>query len=386
VNLGATSPTRTAVRAAAALLLLLVTLLLLEVMAAVCLWLRPGLMPPEFEGFALSDSQRDGLSRIVNGTVLYADFDPVTGWAILPNGAGGGARANAAGFRATREYQPMPPEGIVRISTYGDSFTHCDEVDNDSTWQNYLEQKVAGLEVLNFGVGGYGPDQALLRYRRFGPRYKSHVVLIGVLTENINRIVNVFRPFYYPQTAIPLTKPRFVLDGSTLRLLDNPTRTREAYRRLLGSPEAFWASFAEHDFWYRHRTRSWPLGWLSTMKIVRKVVERRRERLYDDPPTVRLFFEILRQFGAEVTAEGARPVIVFFSGPELSFYFRDGRHPHQPLLDLLDAHGLEYVNTVEAFRHTWRSVVDNVPQHYTAAENEIIADFLAAKLPRSGPR
>lgn len=374
------SATRRSVKSTAGLLLVLVTLVLLELGARFYVWMHPTSIPRDLSGFELSEKQRDVILMVLNESAKYSDFDPLTGWTILPKGVASGASANAAGFRADREYSPTPSKGIFRISTYGDSFTHCDEVDNHETWQHHLERKVDGVEALNFGVPGYGPDQALLRYRQFRDRYRSDVVLIGVFTENINRIVNVFRPFYYTHTNLPLTKPRFVLTDSGLRLMENPTKTREEYRKLLESPEEFWASFAEHDFWYRRRMRSWPLGSLAAMKILRKqtMAEEEGEPLYKDPLTVRLLFEILRQFHAEVRAEEARPIIAIFSGRRMQ-YFQDGRHPHQPLMDLLDAHGLEYLNLIQAFQNDWRSVAEG-RGHYTSKENELIAEFIAAKL------
>ena len=52
-----------------------------------------------------------------------------------------------------------------RIHTYGDSFTHCDQVNDGETWQ---EAVAAHLQepVLNYGVGGYSVYQAYRRMRR----------------------------------------------------------------------------------------------------------------------------------------------------------------------------------------------------------------------------
>ena len=49
-----------------------------------------------------------------------------------------------------------------RINTYGDSFTHGDQVNDGETWQEYLAGHL-GEPIRNFGVGGYGVYQA---YRR----------------------------------------------------------------------------------------------------------------------------------------------------------------------------------------------------------------------------
>ena len=78
-----------------------------------------------------------------------------------------------------------------------------------------------------------GPGQALLRYRRDGVKFHPHVVLIGFMSENINRVVNTFRPFYFPRSGVPFSKPRFALRGGDLVLIPNPLQSEEAYRELL---------------------------------------------------------------------------------------------------------------------------------------------------------
>src|SRR5439155_12092273 len=84
---------------------------------------------------------------------------------------------------------------VVRIAAFGDSFTHCDGVANSFTWEYLLERLNPALEVLNFGVGGYGTDQALLRYELEGMAFHPHIAILGFLPENIHRVVSVFRSF-----------------------------------------------------------------------------------------------------------------------------------------------------------------------------------------------
>jgi hypothetical protein len=52
------------------------------------------------------------------------------------------------------------PERKTRVMTFGDSFTHCDQVSDGETWQEYL---AAHLQepIRNFGVGGHSVYQAL---------------------------------------------------------------------------------------------------------------------------------------------------------------------------------------------------------------------------------
>jgi len=132
------------------------------------------------------------LSHGAHNTVMTA-FDPFLGWRLRPNFHTGIQRTNGAGMVALREYKAGPPEGVVRIAAFGESFTQC-VVPNAATWEQVIEDSCRGVEVLNFGVAAYGPDQAYLRYLCEGRRYHPDIVLIGYMTENIWRVVNVFRP------------------------------------------------------------------------------------------------------------------------------------------------------------------------------------------------
>jgi hypothetical protein len=56
-------------------------------------------------------------------------------------------RRNWAGMRAEREYPPKPPPGVRRLAAFGDSFTHCVEVDVEDCWTAHLEQAWARTDV-----------------------------------------------------------------------------------------------------------------------------------------------------------------------------------------------------------------------------------------------
>ena len=60
----------------------------------------------------------------------------------------------------------------------------------------FYRAKGKKFEVLNLGVGGYGTDQAFLKYKLTQKNLDADMVLIGYMTENCNRNVNTYRPFY----------------------------------------------------------------------------------------------------------------------------------------------------------------------------------------------
>jgi hypothetical protein len=70
---------------------------------------------------------------------------------------------NSQGFR-DREHSISKPAGVFRIAILGDSFAEAAQVDLEETFWAILETKLVAencfpeaiIEVLNFGVSGYG--------------------------------------------------------------------------------------------------------------------------------------------------------------------------------------------------------------------------------------
>ena len=100
--------------------------------------------------------------------------------------------------------------GRVCVSLYGDSFTA------DITWGNIVAEKL-GCDVANYGVGGFGIDQALLRFKHSTDDF-ARVTLLGFFSEDIARHITrnfdvwVYRPRKYGSSGYA-TKARYILDS-----------------------------------------------------------------------------------------------------------------------------------------------------------------------------
>jgi GDSL-like Lipase/Acylhydrolase family len=385
-----TGPVPPARRLRVRILAIVVAAILVEAIARLGL-LALGTRGLRYEPIAesLSAADRRALEEVLAGRSRYLDYHRELGWALRP----GGERrplyhANAEGFRAEREYPAQPPAGTVRVAAFGDSFTHGDEVPFRETWAARLERH--GLEVLNFGVGGYGLDQALLRYRMEGKRYHPRIVLIGYMSEDLERSVNVYRPFSHPGSQAPLAKPRFRLDHDTLVLVPNPVPTAAGYRRLLDSSTVALARLGADDYFYRtqEHASAWDvLGAVRLGKLALRVL-----RQADGPivrgtynPRSEAFRVTVATFAAfvrEVRADGAKPMIVIFPTRfDIQRYWRNRTRSYDALRTVLDSAGLPYVDMVEAFeacRHLEPSVL--APHHYSTLGNARVAAYLGSRL------
>src|SRR3954470_14200002 len=267
----------------------------------------------------LNDKHKGILAAQIADTSSYMVFDPELGWTIRPNGNKPQYQANSKGLRATREYDLAPPAGKVRVAAFGDSFTHASGVPTGFTWEEKLEEMVPGFEVINFGIPGSDPGQALLRYRREGIQYHPSIVLIGMMSENINRMVNVFRPFYFARSGIPFSKPRFAVEGDKLVLIENPVKSIDEYKELLRDPQRMIPRLGEHDFYYQRDHQRSRFDFLPSARFARII----RNQYFYQPiflhgqynprsEAYAVSFRVLDQFYREALGHGSLPIIVLF--------------------------------------------------------------------------
>jgi lysophospholipase L1-like esterase len=124
--------------------------------------------------------------------------DATRGHALIPGMEGwyrkeGAAyvRINSAGQR-DRERTRAKPADTVRIAVIGDSYAEALQVPIEQAFWAIMEEKLRGngyasgkqIEVLNFGVSGYGTAAELLTLRERVWDYSPDIVLLAVTTNN----------------------------------------------------------------------------------------------------------------------------------------------------------------------------------------------------------
>lgn len=167
---------------------------------------------------------------------VFYQPDETRGYALRPGVEGwyrkeGAAfvRINGDGLR-DREHAKEKPAGTFRIALLGDSYAEAFQVEQGAAFWSVLERRLeecpafAGrkVEVINFGVSGYGTAQELLTLREKVWDYSPDVVLLAVTTNN--DVLDNSR-------ALKLTDeiPYFVMRGDGLAL-DNSFRDTTAFR------------------------------------------------------------------------------------------------------------------------------------------------------------
>jgi hypothetical protein len=167
---------------------------------------------------------------------IFYQPDEMRGYALRPGIEGWyrkeGAsfvRINGEGLR-DREHAKQKPEGTFRIALLGDSYAEAFQVEQDKAFWTVLERRLQEctalnnrkVEVINFGVSGYGTTQQLLTLREKVWDYAPDMVLLALTTNN-----DVLDNSRALKNADEI--PYFIFDGDKLTL-DNSFRDTTAFR------------------------------------------------------------------------------------------------------------------------------------------------------------
>ena len=131
----------------------------------------------------------------------YPEFyqpDEARGYALRPNMEGwyrkegeANIKINSDGLRDREHSKPKPPD-TIRIAVIGDSYPEALPVPMEDAFWSVLGRKLdqcgafssEKIEVLNFGVSGFGTTQELITLREHIWQYSPDVVMLTVTTNN----------------------------------------------------------------------------------------------------------------------------------------------------------------------------------------------------------
>ena len=334
---------------------------------------------------------RAKIEAYLSSTTSSTMYDPRLGWTHRPTSESENHlyKYNADGIRTKTPYDEItkiPESGTLRIALFGDSFIRSDEVPFEDSLGYYLEQALqqAGIrtEVLNFGVGGYGMDQAYLRWLYQGREFNPHIVIFGFTFENINRNVNLIRPVLFPEAGIPFSKPRFLLKDSALKLINTPTPAPRELLKILKNICSW--DLASHEWWLpsdycqERWGGNWHFSFMSDFFFQGLSKPRYRYEKFYSPEkgAFPLSLEIVRAFKESVETHGAEFYVVFLpSKTYLSALSQEKKPRDEDLLRALN----KFTKFINPDRHLLNKVkilgVDSLflAIHYTPIANKIIA-------------
>lgn len=374
---------------------LVLAILIFEACARIAIWAVPAVDLRPI-GVIMDDQSRQIQLLLDRTQPQWIEIHPVLGWRYAPHFRNQVHQMNSQALRSTRDYETVPPPSVLRVAAFGDSFVYGNEVANADAWPALIELEDPAIEVLNYGVGGYGLDQAYLRFMLEGSTLRPHVVVIGFTPDDLGRVTNVYRRFV-GSTEPPLFKPRYLFDSrGELTLLANPVPERSDYDRLLKSPREV-LKLGEHDLWYKPAVYQNPFydwsaairvgSWLAT-RAYRNHLEPdrwRRGGLFNPTSSAfRINAALFKKFSRAVTETGAQPLIVILPDRDSVERARMGEAvSYEPLLERLRRDQLAYVDALEAFAALPDGDVGPWfarRGHYSPAGNKVVASWLRRKI------
>ena len=176
-------------------------------------------------------------------------YDPELGWvhcsAVHRNGVDNSKtfyHYEPDGARKISHFADRP----CRIHAYGNSFTHCDQVSDGETWEEYL---AAHLQepIRNYGVGGYSVYQAYRRMMKIEKQNGAQHIILNIYDDDHFRNLDAWRSIRAgarSQCGFTLPHLRVNVQRNVCEPIKNLLRTSDDVRKLRDE-DFIWQSFKD---------------------------------------------------------------------------------------------------------------------------------------------
>lgn len=367
----------------------------------------------DFQWLITSEDEEPDLDK--KGLKKFWDFgfDPKLGWVRKPNTS----KTEAGKFGRTRYnigkkgYRENPGfEGLKkRISCYGDSFTFARQVNDNETWEWYLSS-LTNTNVLNFGVGNYGVDQALLRLKREYPKNKTKIVIMGIVPSTIVRIMGVWKHYNEYGNTFGF-KPRYMIREGKLKLIENFINTHDKfleykmYLPLIRRVDYFYKTKFRKEMiqfpyfvsvltdpfrniplilrvaWFKYKP-DYEGGYPTPMKKIMDINLKLRRKMFKQDIPVRLLRKIIEEFVSYGEKKGFTPVLLWMPQKDDLIHIKKKRkNYYKEFLSKLD------IKTIDLTKYLINEDLDSIYSddnkyggHYSKIGNKLVAEIIKGEL------
>jgi hypothetical protein len=322
-----------------------------------------------------------------SGDLSYLIYNDSLGWTVGPSRRSGNGLyfSSVEGLRAEHQGDVLKgPSHKVRVALLGDSFAFGEGVKLEDSWGHLLENNVGGaIQVLNFGVPGYGVDQAYLRFREDALAWKPDVAILAFPRSDLYRTITVYPFVNWPEWDMPFSKPRFVRNSGALTTLNVPTIPPE---KMFAMTSVSGLPFLEYDLGYRKSDWSHTVADLSyayrwlTSYLSPPVDEKNPYTSGEE--TIQLNAAVLREFARLADQHGVVPLVVYYP-PRVDFA-RHARGEETDANAVLKLAGVPFVDAtpcVIAVGSADLAYLVGDP-HYSARGNAAVAECVGGALGR----
>jgi hypothetical protein len=306
----------------------------------------------------------------------YVVYDRDLGWSIGPNrrsedglyfSSHEGIRSNDPDVR----YETMNASATVAL--VGDSNAFSLEVPYADTWGHHLQQSLPeGTIVLNYGVNGYGIDQAFLRYERDVRPANPDVVVFAFIQHDLFRSFAAYTFLSFPPWELRFAKPRFAIIDDRLVLMNRPTPTPEA---ILATESAHDLPNVDLDIGYdQYRWQSRFSRWPYVIRLFTSLFPawRKPSDDFSDEAIIDLNSRILRKFHERASSTSSIPLLLLLPS---------GAESNDLATAVLRRAGLPYLDLTACLaalpQHQRRVESD---AHFSGVANRLLAECAAPRI------
>ena len=256
-----------------------------------------------------------------NSKSTFFVYDPDLGWVVgrSRQSADGMYSSSVEGIRSTQPGIALADAPATeRVALIGDSNAFSMEVPFEESLGSHLSGLLGdGIQVLNFGVDGYGIDQIYLRYKRDVRRWRPKAVMVVFIQHDLMRTMGVY-PFVGFGWSGYLVKPRFDIEADRLKIINLPLPTPDAILQARAPSEL---PNIEYDPSYMNTDWDWRFDrGPMVFRLLTSLSPRWPNRLpRGNADTEALNVRLLRELISAIEEDGAKPILVFlprWSGPD----------------------------------------------------------------------
>jgi hypothetical protein len=332
-----------------------------------------------------------------NNSSIYISrkYDPILGYVFwncrYANGVDGSictytyepSRRGTAGARVMMANADKP----CRINTYGDSYTHGDQVNDGETWQERLAAHL-GEPVRNFGVGNYSVYQAYLRMLQEEAQTPAKCIIFTIYDDDHRRSLQPLIPGFGNRFGI---RPYLSVDADAGRCEEhaNPWPTPSSLYNLCDL-DWLYANFKDYVSSYLEKSLGSGESPEKNSDILERFYHGFSPALLRDALFSSMY--LVEKIEAFAASRGSKVLYVLAYGPGRTretlvsgqrfdqSFVEFLRKKNVPCVDLMDSHVKDFAMfKISADDYLWRYHVKE-GGHYNPLGDEFMAISLKEKL------
>lgn len=222
----------------------------------------------DFRWILTKDDEKPKIDKLKLIEFYNQSYNEKTGWDKKPGASGHEINgSNKTKFSITDKgfRNSVNKFKKTKYLVFGDSFAFCRYVNDDETWQHYLEILI-NQYVRNYGVGNYGVDQAIIKYNTLKNKDEADNIILSFVPETILRVHSYWKNYIEFGNKHGF-KPKFILADNELKILPNLLKKNDQLSEI----NSYLEFIKKHDVFYETRFKKLMFKFPFTFSYIRNL-------------------------------------------------------------------------------------------------------------------